>query len=69
MNESSNSISTRREFLKTTVELPLRPPWQEWLCQGSCCRSDLIQVALIGWVGRGQARLQTRLYKVVQSSW
>jgi len=60
MNESSNSISTRREFLKTTGRIALRPPWQEWLCQRSCCRQRFDPVALIGCGGRGQARLQTR---------
>src|SRR5438477_12087594 len=54
MNESSNSLSTRREFIKTTG----------WMAAASALAgvalpsvhaagSDLIQVALIGCGGRG----------------
>lgn len=54
MNESSNSLSTRREFLKTTGRIAAASALAGvTLPSVHAAGSDLIQVALIGCGGRG----------------
>src|ERR1051326_4408455 len=54
MNESSNSLSTRREFIKTTGRIAAVSALAGVaLPSVHAAGSDLIQVALIGCGGRG----------------
>src|SRR5437660_6508456 len=54
MNESSNSLSTRREFIKTTGRIAAASALAGVaLPSVHAAGSDLIQVALIGCGGRG----------------
>src|SRR6266581_5010581 len=54
MNESSNSLSTRREFIKTTGRIAAASALAGVaIPHVHAAGSDLIQVALIGCGGRG----------------
>jgi predicted dehydrogenase len=54
MNESSNSLTTRREFIKTTTRIAAASALAGVAIPGvHAAGSDLIQVALVGCGGRG----------------
>src|ERR1041385_5871455 len=62
MNESSNSLSTRREFLKTTGRIAAASALAGVaLPNGHAAGTDLIQVALIDCGGRGTGAAENAL--------